>query len=115
MDACSVVNIAIQISRYLYRRYFWSIGIGIADTFRRKYRFGINDTFEAKKAIDTFLDTFCSMVRHDAIYCQVMVDSVRSKRLVSSVLSSFAAWFYTEHWLIGLPSSAAVERLFSLR
>ena len=40
---CRVVNIEIQISRYLYRRYVWSIGIG--DSFREKYRIGIGDTF----------------------------------------------------------------------
>jgi hypothetical protein len=49
---------AILLYRRYYRRYFFSIGIGIADTFVAMYRFEYRQYFLTLNNVDTFSDTF---------------------------------------------------------
>ena len=78
-----VVNNAIQISRYLYRCTFEVlVSVSVSPILLEKSIDSVSAIlFEAKKEIDTFIATLCPMVRRDTIYCQVMVDSVRSNVL----------------------------------
>jgi hypothetical protein len=57
---CRVVNIgdSLLLYRRYYRRYFFSIGIGIADTFVAMYRFEYRQYFLTLNNVDTFSDTF---------------------------------------------------------